>query len=132
VASCISDPLIGHGRHFGRTVHALCNIQALLTNSILRLATTHTGFPVFPPPLLLSTPTTWNESLCGNETGVISEGSACHKVPAFASHEQLEKVAFADPGPFRGIEFCKHVSCLVRRTLARRSSLNDGVTVWRS
>jgi hypothetical protein len=37
LASCISDPLIGHGRHFGRTVHALCNIQALLTNGILRL-----------------------------------------------------------------------------------------------
>jgi hypothetical protein len=36
-ASCISDPLIGHGRHFGRTVHALCNIQALLTNGVLRL-----------------------------------------------------------------------------------------------
>jgi hypothetical protein len=38
VASCISDPLIGHGRHFGRTVHALCNIQVLLTNGILRLS----------------------------------------------------------------------------------------------
>jgi len=37
-ASCISDPLIGHGRHFGRTVHALCNIQALLTNGVLRLS----------------------------------------------------------------------------------------------
>ena len=36
-ASCISDPLIGYGRHFGRTVHALCNIQALLTNGVLRL-----------------------------------------------------------------------------------------------
>jgi hypothetical protein len=36
-ASCLSDPLIGHGRHFGRTVHALCNIQALLANGILRL-----------------------------------------------------------------------------------------------
>jgi hypothetical protein len=36
-ASCISDPLISHGRHFGRTVHALCNVGALLTNGILRL-----------------------------------------------------------------------------------------------
>jgi hypothetical protein len=36
-ASCISDPLIGYGRHFGRTVHALCNIQVLLTNGILCL-----------------------------------------------------------------------------------------------
>jgi hypothetical protein len=34
---CLSDPLIGHGRHFGRTVHALCNVRALLTNGILRL-----------------------------------------------------------------------------------------------
>jgi hypothetical protein len=37
VASCISDPLIGHGHHFGHMVHALCNIQALLMNSILCL-----------------------------------------------------------------------------------------------
>jgi hypothetical protein len=31
------DPLIHHGRHFGRTVHALCNVQALLTNGLLRI-----------------------------------------------------------------------------------------------
>jgi hypothetical protein len=37
LSSCISDPLIGYGRHFGRTVHALCSIQSLLTNGILRL-----------------------------------------------------------------------------------------------
>jgi hypothetical protein len=29
--------LIGYGRHFGRTVHALCSIQSLLKNGILRL-----------------------------------------------------------------------------------------------
>jgi hypothetical protein len=33
--SCVSDPLVSHGRHFCRTVHALCNIKALLTNSLL-------------------------------------------------------------------------------------------------
>ncbi|KAG1842822.1 hypothetical protein C8R48DRAFT_751038 [Suillus tomentosus] len=32
-----SDPLVSHGRHFGRTVFALCNYPSLLTNSILRL-----------------------------------------------------------------------------------------------
>jgi hypothetical protein len=32
-----SDPLVHHGRHFGRTVHAMCNVQALLTNGILLL-----------------------------------------------------------------------------------------------
>jgi hypothetical protein len=31
-----SDPLVHHGRHFGRTVHAMCNVQALITNGILR------------------------------------------------------------------------------------------------
>ncbi|KAG2105842.1 uncharacterized protein F5147DRAFT_579251, partial [Suillus discolor] len=31
------DPLISHGRHFGRTVFALCNYPSLLTNGILRL-----------------------------------------------------------------------------------------------
>ncbi|KAG1899724.1 uncharacterized protein F5891DRAFT_953484 [Suillus fuscotomentosus] len=32
-----SDPLVFHGRHFGRTVFALCNYPSLLTNGILRL-----------------------------------------------------------------------------------------------
>jgi len=35
--SCLTDPLISHGRHFCRTIHALCNIQALLTNGLLRI-----------------------------------------------------------------------------------------------
>ncbi|RDB25923.1 hypothetical protein Hypma_006362 [Hypsizygus marmoreus] len=34
---CHSDPLIHHGRHFGRTVNALCNVFTLLTNGILRM-----------------------------------------------------------------------------------------------
>lgn len=34
---CVTDPLTHHGRHFCRTVHALCNVQALLTNGILRM-----------------------------------------------------------------------------------------------
>ncbi|KAG0703608.1 hypothetical protein DFH29DRAFT_874422, partial [Suillus ampliporus] len=32
-----SDPLVSHGRHFGRTVFTLCNYPSLLTNGILRL-----------------------------------------------------------------------------------------------
>ncbi|KAM6493058.1 hypothetical protein JOM56_011192, partial [Amanita muscaria] len=32
-----SDPLVHHGRHFGRTVHAMCSVQALITNGILLL-----------------------------------------------------------------------------------------------
>ncbi|KAG1791016.1 uncharacterized protein HD556DRAFT_1241238 [Suillus plorans] len=35
--SSTSDPLVSHGRHFGRTVFALCNYPSLLTNGILRL-----------------------------------------------------------------------------------------------
>jgi hypothetical protein len=31
----VTDPLVHHGRHFGRTVHALCNVQSLLTNGLL-------------------------------------------------------------------------------------------------
>ncbi|KAG2144247.1 hypothetical protein DEU56DRAFT_870396 [Suillus clintonianus] len=31
------NPLISHGRHFGRTVFVLCNYPSLLTNGILRL-----------------------------------------------------------------------------------------------
>ena len=32
-----TDPLVHHGRHFGRTVHALCTVQALLNNGLLRM-----------------------------------------------------------------------------------------------
>ncbi|KJA25460.1 hypothetical protein HYPSUDRAFT_134698 [Hypholoma sublateritium FD-334 SS-4] len=32
-----TDPLVHHGRHFGRTIHALCNIQALINNGIVRM-----------------------------------------------------------------------------------------------
>jgi hypothetical protein len=35
--SCGTDPLIHHGRHFGRTVHALCNVSALVTNGTLQI-----------------------------------------------------------------------------------------------
>jgi hypothetical protein len=32
-----SDPLVHHGRHFGRTIYAMCNIQALVMNGMLLL-----------------------------------------------------------------------------------------------
>ncbi|KAG1876239.1 hypothetical protein F4604DRAFT_1880564 [Suillus subluteus] len=32
-----TDPLVHYGRHFRRTIHALCNFQALLTNGILQM-----------------------------------------------------------------------------------------------
>jgi hypothetical protein len=32
-----SNPLVHYRRHFGRAVHAMCNIQALLTNGIVRM-----------------------------------------------------------------------------------------------
>ena len=35
--SCGTDPLVHHGRHFGRTVHVFCTISALLNNGILRM-----------------------------------------------------------------------------------------------
>jgi hypothetical protein len=35
--SHVSDPLVHYGRHFGRAVHAMCSIQALLTNGILHM-----------------------------------------------------------------------------------------------
>jgi hypothetical protein len=36
-SSSNTDPLVHHGRHFGRTVHALCTISALLNNGLLRM-----------------------------------------------------------------------------------------------
>ena len=36
LTSCVSDPLIHHGRHFGRTHHALCSMRVLLKNGLLR------------------------------------------------------------------------------------------------
>jgi hypothetical protein len=35
--SRVSDPLVHYGRHFSRAAHAMCSIQALLTNGILRM-----------------------------------------------------------------------------------------------
>ena len=32
-----SDLLVHHGRHFGRTVYAMCNVRSLITNALLRL-----------------------------------------------------------------------------------------------
>ncbi|KIJ05944.1 hypothetical protein PAXINDRAFT_20832 [Paxillus involutus ATCC 200175] len=32
------DPLVHHGRHFGRAMHAFCNVATLLTNSIILLS----------------------------------------------------------------------------------------------
>ncbi|KIM72920.1 hypothetical protein PILCRDRAFT_81530, partial [Piloderma croceum F 1598] len=32
-----TDPLVHHGRHFGQTVHALCTVNSLLINGILRM-----------------------------------------------------------------------------------------------
>jgi len=34
--SCGTDPLVHHGRHFGRTVHALCTVSALINNGVIR------------------------------------------------------------------------------------------------
>ncbi|KAF8834906.1 hypothetical protein BDN67DRAFT_992561 [Paxillus ammoniavirescens] len=32
------DPLVHHGRHFGRAVHAFCNAQTLITNGLVYIA----------------------------------------------------------------------------------------------
>lgn len=37
LSRCFADPLVHHGRHFGRTVHAMCNFPTLLNNGILRM-----------------------------------------------------------------------------------------------
>ena len=34
----VQDPLVHHGRHFGRAVHSFCSVQTLLTNGIVSLA----------------------------------------------------------------------------------------------
>jgi len=36
--SVTQDPLVHHGWHFGRMVHAFCNVQTLLMNSIVLLS----------------------------------------------------------------------------------------------
>ena len=36
IISCKGDPLVHHGRHFCWTIHALCNIYALLMQSVIR------------------------------------------------------------------------------------------------
>lgn len=34
----VTDPLVHHGRHFGRVGYAFCNVKVLITNGLLRLA----------------------------------------------------------------------------------------------
>lgn len=34
---CSTDPLVHHRRHFGRTIHALCTVSALINNGLLRM-----------------------------------------------------------------------------------------------
>lgn len=33
----LSDPLVHHGRHFGRAIFAFANVRALITNGLSRL-----------------------------------------------------------------------------------------------
>ena len=37
------DPLVHHGHHFGRVMHAFCNVQTLMTNGIARLGKDEDG-----------------------------------------------------------------------------------------
>ena len=37
IFSRATDPLVHHGRHFGRSIHALCNMHALINNGIIRI-----------------------------------------------------------------------------------------------
>lgn len=39
----MADPLVHHGRHFGRTVHALCSVSGLLMNGAPRLTQAQIG-----------------------------------------------------------------------------------------
>ena len=32
------DPLVHHGRHFGRAMHAFCNVQTFITNGLAYMA----------------------------------------------------------------------------------------------
>jgi len=36
--SRVGDPLVHHGRHFGRTVYAMCSVHALITSALARMA----------------------------------------------------------------------------------------------
>jgi hypothetical protein len=40
LTSRVTNPFVHHGRHFGRTIHALCNVKQLLSNGLLRLGNT--------------------------------------------------------------------------------------------
>ena len=34
----MQDPRVHHGQHFGRAVHAFCNVQMLITNGIVLMS----------------------------------------------------------------------------------------------
>ncbi|KAF9241132.1 hypothetical protein BU15DRAFT_32846, partial [Melanogaster broomeanus] len=48
LARTTQDPLVHHGRHFGRAVHAFCNVQTLITNG-LGVMGEEEGEPEYPP-----------------------------------------------------------------------------------
>lgn len=33
--STTQDPLVHHGRHFGRAIHTFCNLQTLISNGLV-------------------------------------------------------------------------------------------------
>lgn len=37
ICRCIAEPLTRYGRHFGRTIHELFNVQSLVVSGLLRL-----------------------------------------------------------------------------------------------
>jgi len=74
------DPLIHHGRHFGRTVRAMCNMQALVVDGIL----------------------------CMGEDGEIAEETLTFQFVPILSHLSLADVSLSNAGPGRSIEHFKN------------------------
>lgn len=55
-----SDPLVHHGRHFGRAVHAMCNAQVLLANGIFYMSEGAEGEEESLTPEFVSNPHTFS------------------------------------------------------------------------
>lgn len=71
-SSAASDPLVHHGRHFGRTVFAFANVKSLIVNGLDRMANQDTGVTEsfsdkYVPVSLITTVSINNPSLLNRE-----------------------------------------------------------------
>ncbi|KAH7918541.1 hypothetical protein BV22DRAFT_1108331 [Leucogyrophana mollusca] len=93
---CHFNPLVHYGRHLGRTVHALCNVQALITNGILRLGELADELEEsFTVDLLQMVPGLKEHLMTGNAEGTVAIAELVQKGAASARSDDTKSLKSA-------------------------------------